>query len=507
MKKKIGVLLIILFSVVVRNVKAESFYIGNYISGEYITMERGSYKKYLTLQYLNTEDGGIVYCLEPFELLESDENYIEYKNNMAKMVNLSEEQFRRVELLAYYGYGYEGRTSSKWYTVTQYMIWKTVAPDAKIYFTYLLNGREIEKYVTEMEEIERDVSNHEQQLGIEGKTFEVGYGNNLELKELNNNYFIQSGYEYDNAKTLLIKNVKNDDKLMFRKISKYYNRDVSVFVSGDSQNVIRPGNVLNSTYELFVKVLKGKIRLNIYEDNSIYSSGKDFSNTCYLIYNDNYENKVCVNKETSYITDDLPYGKYYIKQISNGEGYLEDNKIYEVEVKSKDVVEIDLYNELIKGQLKILKRYCDEGVCYLEKDAEFGLFDDDIFVGNIVTNKYGVGNISIGYGSYIVKQLVSKDGYDYVDSIEIFILEDGQVISKEFDDKKIVLEEVDNEKEEPSIEEVKIELDDVCVPQVIDEKIEVEENIPETGVNDSYFIYYILLVLGLIPIKKLLFKE
>lgn len=45
------------------------------------------------------------------------------------VLNLSEEEWMRVEALIYYGYGYQDHMDMKWYVVTQYMLWNLLEPD------------------------------------------------------------------------------------------------------------------------------------------------------------------------------------------------------------------------------------------------------------------------------------------------------------------------------------------------------------------------------------------
>lgn len=45
------------------------------------------------------------------------------------VLNLSEEEWMRVEALIYYGYGYQDHTDMKWYIVTQYMLWNLLEPN------------------------------------------------------------------------------------------------------------------------------------------------------------------------------------------------------------------------------------------------------------------------------------------------------------------------------------------------------------------------------------------
>ena len=106
-----------------------------------------------------SEDNKFVYCVQPYTDIDNNLPYYEVaRDDYATVLNLTEEQWDRVSLLAYYGYQYNengyDHTAKKWYAITQVMIWRTTNPESDIYFTDTLNGNRITKYTKEMEEIE-----------------------------------------------------------------------------------------------------------------------------------------------------------------------------------------------------------------------------------------------------------------------------------------------------------------------------------------------------------------
>lgn len=58
---------------------------------------------------------------------------------------MTEEEWEKISLIAYYGYGYfdskVNHTDLKWYSVTQFMIWQVVPHGYDIYFTDKLDGK------------------------------------------------------------------------------------------------------------------------------------------------------------------------------------------------------------------------------------------------------------------------------------------------------------------------------------------------------------------------------
>lgn len=341
MKKKICSLIIFVgsFFIIGSNVKAETFYEGSYISSEYINKVIDGKTYYMTMQYIKDSKGNIVYCLEPFVTFENGKSYTEYNGNLSGYKDLTSEQKREISLIIYYGYGYKGRTSSKWYVVTQYLVWKVVDDKANIYFTDTLNGKKITKYSSEQESILNDVNKHDIVPSFV-KDYDVAYNKDLVISGLDKEYeIVSSDYEYSYTNdNFNIRNVQNSGSVSIRKISNYYDGNVVIYDSNNSQDVIKPGNVINNSYTMNVNVLKGSIILDIRDDDSIYTVESDFSNTCYeLIKGDKVFEKVCTNDDSLiYKTGDLEYGDYQVRQVSNGIGYLTDSNVYNLTISSTD---------------------------------------------------------------------------------------------------------------------------------------------------------------------------
>ena len=114
---------------------------------------------------------------------------------------MSEAQWERISLLAYYGYQYNDNgydhSNNKWYAITQVMIWRTTNPESDIYFTNTLNGNRISQFDSEIAEMERLVANHYKTPQFEsGKT--VPIGSTINLNDSNNvlsNYKINYRYK------------------------------------------------------------------------------------------------------------------------------------------------------------------------------------------------------------------------------------------------------------------------------------------------------------------------
>lgn len=475
MRMKIGwfkiLFFIFCFSLVLGEVKAEKFYEGDFIAGEYVNKVSGGRTYYMTMQFIRDSNGNVLYCLEPFVKFNPNNDY-----QIDSLPSLSNEVIRKVELISYYGYGYGSRMANRWYVITQYLIWKTVS-NADIYFTDKLNGNRIEKYVNEMNEILNDVKNHDSDNL--NKSYTVNYGDDLTLL-IDGFKIVESNYKIEKK---IIKNLTDSGKIRVTKDSDVYNVKREFYSSSGSQKLLLKGNVSNNVYDINIEVLKGNILLDIKHDYKL-----DDYQVCYEIYNEDViVDKVCTDKDIIYKTKDLKYGNYVVKQSFISEGYVADENEYLVGLDSNES-KIELINKIIKNKLEIFKYYCYLEDCIEEDAAVFQIIQDDEVIREVVTNEYGYGKLDLFYGTYTVKQIKGKDGYEFVKDFEIEIdslLEEYQYT---LSNNKIVDEE---------IEENEINSNQDNETEVLVNEGEIIP--PDTGINScGIYIALVLVILELI---------
>lgn len=470
MKKIIGIVIgICSFFMCLGFVKAETFVEGSFISGEYVNKVKNNKTYYMTMQFIRDSHGRIVYCLEPFVDFKTGQSYTEYTGDLTEYSSLSKEQKRRIELIIYYGYGYGYRTQEKWYVITQYLIWKEIDPTANIYFTSTLNGKKLDKYETEINELLFDVNNHDIVPSFV-HDYELNYKDTLEINELNNDYVVvNSDYDYvKDSNGFKVDSLSKSGIIKIKKNSNYYEGMVVIFDSKTSQDLIRPGNVNNIEYLINVNVKKGDITLDIKDDDSVYTIESDFSNTCYeVIDSANITiDKVCTKDEgLIYKTIDLAYGDYTVVQTSYGIGYKADEKVYKVSVNSSNEHPVvNLYNQLIKNEIEILKYACKNDVCGFEKNAMFEVKDiKGNVVSRIATKENGYTSLVVGYGSYYVSQIKGNDGYTLAEDYKEKIVDEVSPHKKELYNYFIEVE-IEEKIEEEIIPEAPVEEEIVELP-------------------------------------------
>lgn len=487
-----GICSFLLFSGTAR---AETFYEGDYIVGEYINKVIDGKTYYMTMQYIEDRNNNIVYCLEPFTKFVDGKSYTQYDGELTGYKDLTSEQKRKISLIIYYGYGYGNRTSSKWYVITQFLVWKVVDGNANIYFTDTLNGKKITKYSTESNEILADVKNHDA-VPVFVKEYSIDYDRSFSISGISDKYeIVSSDYEYEAGDDIyILKNIRNNGVLNIRRISNYYKNKVMIFDSNNSQDVIRPGNVVNPVLSLVFKVKKGDITLDIRDDDSVYTVESDFTNTCYEISKGGIiiDNVCTGDKSLVYKTDYLSYGEYKIKQTSVGMGYLPDVNVYNVKIDSDSVnPTIILYNKLLKNNIEIIKYFCKEEECNYEKDALFEIYDKNKKLVNVLTtNKNGYSDITLGYGAYLIKQVKGLNDYTLAAEYNEKIVDESSDHLRKLYNYYIVEEVIPEEKEEmnEAVEEKEEEKGEVKGEELIIPNSIDNISIPDTKTDNFLLI-------------------
>src|SRR5699024_6366372 len=114
--------------------------------------------------------------------------------------NLTASQKEQISLIAYFGYGYKNHTDTKWYAITQFMIWKAADPTGNFYFTDGLNGPRITAYTNEMNEINNLINNYKKQTSLNNKTYTLLEGESLSVTDTNN---VLSNYKSSNPNFII----------------------------------------------------------------------------------------------------------------------------------------------------------------------------------------------------------------------------------------------------------------------------------------------------------------
>lgn len=485
MKKLLFILILFLFGpkMVFAAKYDDSFYAAEYIPNVFVNKVKNGESHYKQGRFMRSKtDDSIAYCVQPFEILSETIKYKSYDTEQYKKLGISKEEWNRISLIAYYGYGYGNHNSGKWYYVTQMMIWKVVDKNADFYFTDTLNGKKSSSYDDEIAEINTLVNNHTILPSFANNTytysiekenvlvdtngvldsFEMKPEGSIEIKKENNSLVFSSP----------IKTIIN---INFSKEIRKYNRPAIAFVDTKAQNILTPGNPEDIDFELTIKIESGKLKINKldFDTSKKEPSGSGILiGTEYTLYNSSNEvvDILIIDENYQATSKELAFGTYVLKETKTMQGYLLDEEEYFIEINKSNLnLELSLKNKAIKSKLEIYKYYDDR----LEEGISFEIYDiNSNLIDTVTTDKYGKIEKELYYGKYIFHQLNTTKNYLKVEDFEVIIDENSpSVITLElYDEKffsKLIILKVDSETGEIIKDEVIYNIYDVTNDEYI----------------------------------------
>ena len=432
------------------NVNASTtFYEGEYIDNIYMNKQKaGSSTIYYQKArfFRQTGTNRFAYCIDPFVFFQDGSIYEE----TITPSNLTASQKEQISLIAYFGYGYKNHTDTKWYAITQFMIWKAADPTENFYFTDGLNGPRITAYTNEMNEINNLINNYKKQTSLNNKTYTLLEGESLSVTDTNN---VLSNYKSSNPNFIISGNKLTSSSLtegvyqidLIRE-ENYHNAPLLFYQSANSQALMQTGNLSNKQEHLQVEVIKTEIEITKIDKDtqSITPSGEGvLIGAEYGLYNEQDEliQTIVINEDSTGKVENIPFGKYYLKETKAPTGYQLSNEKHEIEItKENSKLKLTLENEIIKKKIIIYKTY-DENERIPEANISFTIYDNkNNKVATITTDENGKAEITLPYGEYKIVQENTTEGYHKVEDI-LLTVEDTEEEIITLKDYKIAVPE------------------------------------------------------------------
>lgn len=313
---------------------------------------RESRSKYVVLR-LNDR---VVFCLDPWtpvvEGADYDYNESKYTKDVTNLgeanVPIDEATFRRLELIAYYGY-YGSADKRDWRAVmTQALIWNEMGYTPK-QFTGDLTMTDFENFKAEVME---KVNNHQAFTSWNGSTKQIQKGQTIELTDENNVIqklsipSTQDGYTFSlNGNVLSITATEDAPKesktFTFTSADTSYEGASLVWFKSGSQTVgefkIKDGNIGSVSLSTLpttppvedVHEAEGAFYLRKTNTDKEGLAGVEFE--VFQVQKDGSEKsigKFKTDKDGLLTVEGLEAGKYYVREVKAADGYkLSDKKI------------------------------------------------------------------------------------------------------------------------------------------------------------------------------------
>lgn len=419
-KKIIFIVVVFMIGVISVDARVDKIYSAEKIDGMYIRKISDSGKEVTRHGGFirRVSDNQFVYCVEPFVDLVNNHTYDIYDSNYTAILNITDEIWNRISLIAYYGYQYGNHTEDYWYYITQIMIWRTVYPEGEFYFTDTLGGdNNINKYAKEIAEIESLVNNH--YLTPEFEEIKVNQGETKRFVDKNN---VLSMYEViDNTNVVIEGNelvingeIIGIENIELRKNNDIYEEQPLVYSSDDSQKVLSAGYIEPVSCMINIEVIG--YTLKIIKVDALTGDTLKMAGIKFNIYDANtneFITEAITDDNGEIIIDNLSKGSYKIKEIDNQEipGYeINEKEIYFEITGEEELITVEFPNNPVLGALKVLKVNEDGNPL---AGVTFGLYQSDgALVDIVVTDESGIALFeNLQAGTYQLKELATIDGY------------------------------------------------------------------------------------------------
>ena len=423
--KKILLLIFSLF-ILLNKVNADArFHVGEKVEPNFYVERVNNERRHNGLLFkLYREDGEFVYCIDPFETRVSNALYKEYNYNNS-IFNISNDNLDMINKIAYFGYGYNNHTDIKWYGITQFLIWQKLNL-VDVFLTDYQYGNKVEPYNSEINEIYKLINEYNELPSFANKTIIYNSNSRYELedtKKVFSSYdIVSTDLQVEKKNNTLVINTRKDGiyTIKFKKSSPI-TREFKMYYASDTQSFIYPGKFNDITFELKIEVISGSV--NLTKIGNSESTDSTLEGAIYGIYQNGIQVKSITtdNKGVGYI-DNLPVGKYTLKEITPPKGYLLDNNSYDFEItKQNRNIYIESHEDLIYGDLVINKYFGDVDNYKKEDGAIFEVYDSKYNLYGVYETVDGVINIKLPYGRYNIVQKTTKEGYKKTDNFSITI--------------------------------------------------------------------------------------
>ena len=418
------------------------------LTGQYIKkLHSDGSGKYKSIGMLTrNSDGHFVYCVQPWMDLDEDSTYNANSSGQAEKLGVSGDTWRRISLIAYYGYGYPGHTDERWYGITQLMIWKTVDPSGNFFFTYTANGATDYRYDWMRDEIENLINNHYVEPRFNNTNLTLNLGESITLTDSNgvlsdfklekNNNNISANKSGNNL-TITANSVGSSKITLTKNLSNEGTDNTTVLYDYlDRQKTISRGYVDPVDTDVNINVVGGKIKVIKHDskNDSVVAQGEaTLVGAKYGIYDsdNNLVETLTIGSDSTATSRFLRPAAYSIKEISASRGYKLDNNVYQVSISSSNTYDVIVKEDVIENYISILKQYdyVDGNTTFLnaESNIVFDIYDhNNSFVKSITTDKNGYATTTLPYGVYRFSQQNTHTGFEKIYDFYVTVDENSE---------------------------------------------------------------------------------
>ncbi len=361
-------------------------------------------------------------------------------------LNISEDKLERLKLITYYGYEYPGHNTDAYFMAAQELIWNEMS-NINLSWVQSLVPSKVVDVSKEKEEILKLIGLHYKKPSFISDTIEYTLGETLSIEDTNGvlNYFEVSNECVEITDNKLIIHPGFDEEEIILSKPSYTQNVFLLYTSGESQKMMSTGTVDNVEIKFKVKLTGGTLevtKLDIDNNSETPQGDASLKGAIYELYDEEGNLKDTITIGTKNKLENIPLGKYVLKERVASNGYLLDTNEYRVEITKDNLnIKLNVYEEVIKRKVEIFKVLASDttGELTPEKNITFEIYNKrKELVTSITTDDNGYASITLPYGIYTFKQTTSTKNYYKVEDFTINISEyDERPIYKLLSDSEI----------------------------------------------------------------------
>lgn len=387
-------------------------------------------------------DGKPVYCIEPGLNITTDiyEGELGYTNSP-----YGDDINKKLELIGYYGYEYPSHQTLEYKMATQALIWELVSGQTVEFWTEPSGAGKFISVRNEKNEIMNLVNNHpstpsfnyEEKETLVNKEI-IFYDNYNVLNNFELDYYNQDELSItieNNALKVTPLRSGNFEIRFKRKTYSINHTTIFVGVDGESQKMGYFSTSVNEDVFIKIKGITGTLTLEKKDAdtlNNIKRGDATLINAIFDIYDINNKKveEIVTDNDGIAISTNLGIGSYYLKERQASIGYNIDTNTYYFEITEDNLYpHIIIYEKIIDKKIKIKKVVGKNEILEPNITFEFYLKSNLSLYNTAITNEFGILEITLPYGIYIVKQKNSIPGVEKIDNFEI-IVDDSEEYNK-----------------------------------------------------------------------------
>ena len=383
-------------------------------------------------KFISLSDGIIAFCIEPgLEALLIEDGVYDINTNTSSFSSItgySPDTLNDLELISFFGYGFNGDTSDEMYMATQLEIWERVSPN-----TVAQSYGDFSAITTKRNQIKERVNKAKIKPSFDMTTKDIAL--NEEVSFTDNNGVLKD-FVVSSCTNCTARIDGNTLKVVSTSIGKakvslsrkFSNSDVGsiLYTKGTHQKLMTFSHPAISISNLNLNTYGGKIKITKVdsETNTTTPQGQaSLVGATYNVYdsNNNVVSSLTIGSDKNATTDYLPLGTYTIKEVASSTGYYVDGTTYKAEITNSNIVNITVKETVIKGKIKINKYDSETNSCKAQGQAtlvgaKYGIFDYNNNLVDTLTidSNCSATSKSLPYGNYTIKELESSNGY-YID--------------------------------------------------------------------------------------------